>query len=232
MLVQGVSQTLNVGRWFAPPVIKEQTSVKIKLDPSIANESAVQETIVHHTLSLKEYASWDCPPFFKDPIIIFSGIFTFLAGLLIVFVITGSSNATNLTDGLDGLAAGCMIMVAISLAFIAFVSNHVDLAAYLHILYIEGSGEIAIYLCAVAGACLGFLWYNGHPAQVFMGDTGSLPLGGIIGISAILLRREMLLAVIGGIFVAEALSVILQVGSYKLRNKKRIFSYCPFASPL
>jgi phospho-N-acetylmuramoyl-pentapeptide-transferase len=113
------------------------------------------------------------------------------------------------------------------MAFIAFVSNHVDLASYLHILYIEGSGEISIYLCALIGACLGFLWYNGHPAQVFMGDTGSLPLGGIIGVSSILLKREVLLAVIGGIFVAEALSVILQVGSFKFRNKKRIFLCAP-----
>ena len=107
------------------------------------------------------------------------------------------------------------------------MTNHVDIARYLNIVYVEGSGEIAIYLSAFIGACIGFLWYNGHPAQVFMGDTGSLSLGGIVGVSAVLLKRELLLGVIGGIFVAEALSVILQVASYKWRNKKRIFLCSP-----
>jgi phospho-N-acetylmuramoyl-pentapeptide-transferase len=118
-------------------------------------------------------------------------------------------------------------MVAAVLALFAFLSNHIQMARYLNILYIEHSGEIAIYLFAMAGACLGFLWYNGFPAQIFMGDTGSLALGGIIGVSAILLRREFLLAIIGGIFVLEALSVILQVLSYRYRNKKRIFLCSP-----
>jgi phospho-N-acetylmuramoyl-pentapeptide-transferase len=145
----------------------------------------------------------------------------------IFFVVTGSSNAANLTDGLDGLLAGCLITAAGSLGLIAFVSNHLDIARYLNILYIEGSGEIAIYLCALIGASLGFLWYNGYPAQVFMGDTGSLTLGGILGVSAVLLKREFLLGIVGGIFVAEALSVILQVASYRLRNKKRIFLCAP-----
>jgi phospho-N-acetylmuramoyl-pentapeptide-transferase len=101
------------------------------------------------------------------------------------------------------------------------------IARYLNILYLEQSGEVAIYLFAMMGACLGFLWYNGHPAQIFMGDTGSLALGGILGVSAVLLRRELLLCLIGGVFVAETLSVILQVGSYKLRNRKRIFLCTP-----
>ena len=113
------------------------------------------------------------------------------------------------------------------MALIAFISNNVDIASYLNILYIEGSGEIAIYLFALAGSCLGFLWFNGSPAQVFMGDTGSLPLGAILGVCAVLLRREFLLALIGGIFVVEALSVILQVGSYRLRNKRRAFLCAP-----
>ena len=142
-------------------------------------------------------------------------------------MITGSSNAVNLTDGLDGLAAGCLVMVSLVLALFAFLSNNIDLARYLNILYIEGSGEIAVYLMALAGASLGFLWYNGYPAQVFMGDTGSLPLGGVLGVSSVLLRREVLLAVAGAIFVAEAMSVILQVLSYRYRNKKRIFLIAP-----
>ncbi len=181
-----------------------------------------REEIPLHQLAVSVYI-----PFFKGAVIHLSGPFIVLAFLLIVFVITGSSNAVNLTDGLDGLAAGCLIMVSVCFALIAFVSNHVDLAHYLNIPYIEGSGEVAIYLSAFAGGCLGFLWYNGYPAQVFMGDTGSLALGGILGVSAVLLKKELLLAIVGGIFVAETLSVILQVASYKLRNKKRIFLCSP-----
>lgn len=205
LLSPAFASFVQMGSWFAPPLVKDQ----------------------HEIITLQEYATRFYLPFFKDPVFAFSGAFIFLAALWFMFVVTGASNAVNLTDGLDGLAAGCLLMVASCLAFVAFVSNHVQLASYLNILYIEGSGEIAIYLCAFAGACLGFLWYNGHPAQVFMGDTGSLSLGGVIGVASILLRREMLLGVVGGIFVAEALSVILQVGSFKLRDKKRIFLCAP-----
>lgn len=173
------------------------------------------------------FMSWVYIPFIKGPLIHFTGFYLLLLGALWLLVVCGASNAVNLTDGLDGLAAGSLIMVASSLAIIAFVSNHFQISKYLNILYLEGSGEIAIYLSALVGGCLGFLWYNSYPAQVFMGDTGSLPLGGVIGVSSILLRRELLLVIIGGIFVAEALSVILQVGSYKLRNKRRIFRCAP-----
>lgn len=166
-------------------------------------------------------------PFFKDPIRVFTGIGVILFLVLVIVVICGTSNAVNLTDGLDGLAAGNIIMVSATLALVAFISNHQSLSDYLNVLYLEGSGEIAIFLAALSGGCLGFLWYNGHPAQVFMGDTGSLALGGLIGVSAVLLRREFFLALIGGVFVLEALSVILQVMSYKYRNKKRIFLCAP-----
>lgn len=199
----------TVTDWLTPPVVKE-------LSPDGT-----------HFLSLKEYASRLYIPFVKDPILILSGSLVILIALFEMFVITGCSNAVNLTDGLDGLAAGCLIMVAAALSFFAFVSNHIGFAGYLNILYIEGSGEIAIYLAAFIGACIGFLWYNGHPAEIFMGDTGSLALGGIIGVSAVLLKRELLLGLVGGIFLAEAISVILQVGSYKLRNKRRIFLCAP-----
>lgn len=213
-----ISQVLQIGDWFVPPIIKESVLIKDK------QEEGVPVTV---NLTLKEYATRLYLPFVKDPVLTFSGISVGLLAFLMFFVITGASNAANLTDGLDGLAAGCLIMVASCLALIAFVSNHLDIAHYLNILYIEGSGEIAIYLSALIGACLGFLWYNSYPAQVFMGDIGSLTLGGIIGVSAVLLKREFLLAIIGGVFVVEALSVILQVASYRLRNKKRIFLCAP-----
>jgi phospho-N-acetylmuramoyl-pentapeptide-transferase len=187
--------------------------------PIVKEEGKIQKT-----LTQVEYASRVYVPFIKGPI---AYLPPFLATLFILFVITGASNAVNLTDGLDGLAAGSLIMVASTFAFIAFVSNHVELARYLNILYIEGSGEIAIYMSAFVGACLGFLWYNAHPAEVFMGDIGSLSLGGILGTAAVLLKREFLLAIVGGVFVVEALSVILQVASYKLRNKKRVFLCAP-----
>lgn len=216
LLVPAITESVHFGSWFSPPVVKEQIALQ-----------TLPGQPVQTALSLQEYASRIYIPFVKEPVAVFTGGMMVMSGLLILFVVTGSSNAVNLTDGLDGLAAGCLIMVASCLALFAFISNNIDLAGYLNILYVEGSGEIAIYLSAFVGACLGFLWYNSHPAQVFMGDTGSLTLGGIIGVSAILLKREFLLAIVGGIFVAEALSVILQVASYRLRNKKRIFLCAP-----
>jgi phospho-N-acetylmuramoyl-pentapeptide-transferase len=179
------------------------------------------------TLTTEEYMARVYLPFFKEPVVYLNGWLKFFSFIMIVFVITGASNAVNLTDGLDGLAAGCLLLSSLVFGLVAFLSNHFELARYLHILYIEGSGEIAVYLFALVGACLGFLWFNGYPAQIFMGDTGSLALGGIIGVSAVLLRREVLLALAGGIFVIEAMSVILQVLSYRYRDKKRIFLCAP-----
>ncbi len=226
LLSPTVTNSIQMGKWFVPPVVKEQSSQKTRLD-TLTDKNESPSALPPLTITLKDYSSRIYIPFVKDHWIALTGILTLLAAFFIMFVITGSSNAANLTDGLDGLAAGCLIIVAACLAFIAFVSNHINIAGYLNILYIEGSGEIAIYLSAFIGACLGFLWYNSHPAQVFMGDTGSLALGGIIGVSAVLLKRELLLGLVGGIFVAEALSVILQVLSYRYRNKKRIFLCAP-----
>ena len=202
---------------FSPPIAKEQKLKKIESKP----------VVIIKTLDTKNYVSRLYVPFFKKPVVVSSTIGWVFLFLFFVFVIVGSSNAVNLTDGLDGLASGLLIMVSFVLAFFAFLSNHIELSRYLNILYIEGSGEIAVFLFALCGAVLGFLWYNGHPAQVFLGDTGSLALGGIIAVAAILLRREALLALIGGVFVVEALSVILQVLSYRYRNKKRIFLCSP-----
>lgn len=216
MLVPVVSSFLSHGDWYQPPEIKQvsfQKQEMTKINPT--------------EITLENYAARLYVPFIKGPVIQFEGFLKIIPFLLIIFVIVGSSNAVNLTDGLDGLAAGCLVMVAFCLALFAFVSNNLDLASYLNILYIEGASEIAIYLFAFAGSCLGFLWYNGYPAQIFMGDIGSLSLGGVIGVSAVLLKREILLGLIGGIFVAEALSVLLQIASYRYRGKKRIFLCAP-----
>jgi phospho-N-acetylmuramoyl-pentapeptide-transferase len=141
-------------------------------------------------------------------------------------VIAGSSNAVNLTDGLDGLAIGCTVIAAGALTVLTYVSSNFRWATYLEIQYIPGVGELTVFCGALVGASLGFLWYNAHPAEVFMGDVGSLSLGGALGLIAVIIKQEILLFFIGGIFVVEALSVILQVGSFKLRGK-RIFRMAP-----
>jgi len=144
----------------------------------------------------------------------------------VVFVIVGSSNAVNLTDGLDGLAIGCTVIAAAALAVLTYVSGHATFATYLELQRMPQVAELTIFCGAMVGSSLGFLWYNAHPAEVFMGDVGSLALGGAIGTVAVIIKQELLLPFIGGIFVIEAVSVILQVGSYKLR-KKRIFKMAP-----
>lgn len=150
-----------------------------------------------------------------------------LYAALAMFLIIGSSNAVNLTDGLDGLAAGTIVFAALTFAVLAYSAGNVKLAAYFKIIHVEGAGEIAVFLSAMIGSCLGFLWFNAYPAEVFMGDTSSLFLGGAIGVSALAIKQELILPIAGGIFLLETLSVILQMGSYKLRGKKRIFLMAP-----
>lgn len=146
--------------------------------------------------------------------------------LLVVAVIAGTSNAVNLTDGLDGLAIGSVVMVAVTFTVLSYVTGHARFSDYLFIPYIRGAGELAVFCAAVVGAGLGFLWFNCYPAQIFMGDVGSLSLGGALGVTAVLIKKELLLVIVGGIFVVEALSVILQVASFKL-TKKRVFHIAP-----
>lgn len=146
--------------------------------------------------------------------------------LLSYFVIVGSSNAVNLTDGLDGLAIVPIGLVALGLAVFAYATSNATFSYYLHLIYIPGTQEVAIFCAAIFGASLGFLWFNAHPAEVFMGDVGALALGAALGVAAIILRQELVLFIMGFIFVIETVSVILQVGSYKLR-KKRIFKMAP-----
>ncbi len=162
-------------------------------------------------------------PYAKESFLELGPLYFMLAALMIV----GASNAVNLTDGLDGLAAGSIIFSAIAYGVFAYVAGNAKFAAYLRIIPVEGAGEISVFLAALVGACLGFLWFNSYPAEMFMGDTGSLFLGGLIAVVALAVKQELILPVVGGIFVLETLSVILQMGSFKLRRGKRIFRMAP-----
>jgi phospho-N-acetylmuramoyl-pentapeptide-transferase len=162
-------------------------------------------------------------PFSKEPLILNLGIFTFF---FFALVIVGTSNAVNLTDGLDGLATGCTATAAVAYAILAYAAGNVKIASYLQIPFYPFAGELCVICMALLGAALGFLWFNCHPAKVFMGDTGSLAIGGLLGVVAICCKQELLLLVVGGIFVIEAMSVILQVLSFKLTGK-RIFAMSP-----
>jgi phospho-N-acetylmuramoyl-pentapeptide-transferase len=146
--------------------------------------------------------------------------------VFVCFVIVGSSNAVNLTDGLDGLAIGCTVIAAAALTVLTYVSGHAVFSDYLELQKMPQVAEVTVFCGAMVGSAIGFLWYNAHPAEVFMGDVGSLALGGAIGTVAVIIKQELLLPFIGGVFVLEALSVIIQVGSYKLR-KKRVFKMAP-----
>jgi len=161
-------------------------------------------------------------PFFKDVAPDLGGFYILLA----IFVIVGTSNAVNLTDGLDGLAIGPVLISAGTFMVLAYLVGHVKIASYLQIPYVSGSGELSVFCGAIVGASMGFLWYNTYPAQVFMGDTGSVSLGAALGAAAVITKQEILLGIVGGLFVLETLSVIFQVASYKLR-RKRIFRMAP-----
>jgi phospho-N-acetylmuramoyl-pentapeptide-transferase len=162
-------------------------------------------------------------PFFKEPLLLGMGGLTFVFYLL---VLVGTSNAVNLTDGLDGLATGCTATVAATYAVLVYVAGNIKTATYLQVPFVPYAGELAVLCVALLGACLGFLWWNAHPARVFMGDTGSLAIGGMLGAVAICCKQELLLVIVGGVFVMEAMSVILQVASFKSTGR-RIFKMSP-----
>ena len=161
-------------------------------------------------------------PFFKNPVFDMGLMWIPFAVLLIV----GESNAVNFSDGLDGLLAGLLIIVFLTLAIVTYITGRVDYSGYLGIPYVPEAGELTVFCLAAAGACVGFLWYNAHPAEVFMGDVGSLSLGGVIAVISLITKKELLILVIGGVFILEIASVIIQVVSYKIR-KKRVFKMAP-----
>ncbi|MED5199300.1 MAG: phospho-N-acetylmuramoyl-pentapeptide-transferase, partial [Gemmatimonadota bacterium] len=168
-------------------------------------------------------------PFFSDVALVLSPWFYVV---FVGFVVSGSANAVNLTDGLDGLATGLMAIAASTFAVFAYLLGRADYSEYLRLFYLPGAGELSVLALALAGGCLGFLWYNTYPAEVFMGDTGSLALGGVLGAMAILLKAEFLLVIVGGVFVVEVLSVILQVGFFRYTRwrhgtPRRLFRMAP-----
>ncbi|MEO7079963.1 MAG: phospho-N-acetylmuramoyl-pentapeptide-transferase, partial [Flavobacteriales bacterium] len=152
--------------------------------------------------------------------------------LVVVFIITAVSNGANITDGIDGLAAGTSAIIVLTLGVLTYLGGNIVFAQYLDVMYIPGIGELVVFIGALLGACIGFLWYNAYPAQVFMGDTGSLALGGVIAVLAILVRKELLIPVLCGVFLVENMSVVLQVGWFKYTRKRygegrRIFKMAP-----
>ena len=184
--------------------------------------AAIGAAVLLYQLADDEIATNFYLPFFKDPIFNMGWLFI----PFVYFVVVGSSNAVNLTDGLDGLAIVPSVMVASALGLIAYLTGHAKFSDYLLIAYVPGAGELFIFCMAMAGAGLGFLWFNTYPAMVFMGDVGALAIGAALGIVAVIVRHEVLLFVMGGIFVLETVSVILQVASFKLTGK-RIFRMAP-----
>ena len=200
-------------------VMDERRGFLIEVSDGVENESEgkVSEPVVQH-VKVSEVGF----PLARKPLVDLS----WLAIPFFILIITGCSNAVNLTDGLDGLAVGCTVTVSLAYGVIAYLAGRLIGLEYLHIPFHPLLGELTVFLMALVGAGMGFLWWNCHPAKVFMGDTGSLAIGGSIGTAAICTKQELLLVIIGGVFVIEALSVILQVGSFKLRGK-RIFAMAP-----
>jgi phospho-N-acetylmuramoyl-pentapeptide-transferase len=209
--------------------------VKVSPETNITLAQAVADQNFQDVKSTKTTV-----PFFKNNELDYSEILPFLSKdytwviyvLVVVLIVTAVSNGANMTDGIDGLAAGASGIIGITLAIFAYLSGRVDFSSYLNIMYIPNLGELVIFCTAFVGACLGFLWYNAYPAQVFMGDTGSLTLGGIIAVAALAVRKELLIPVLCGIFLVENLSVLLQVAYFKYTKKKygegrRIFLMSP-----
>lgn len=228
----GIGLIVGLVLWAAPDV---------KINENLAIERQGQEMVVKHR-AVAHKSLKTTIPFVKGHNLDYSRLMSFFgkyktaAGwvlfvIMTIFVVTAVSNGANLNDGMDGMCAGNSAIIGVALGILAYVSSHIEFAAYLNIMYIPGSEELVVFMCAFVGALIGFLWYNAYPAQVFMGDTGSLTIGGIIGVGAIIIHKELLLPILCGIFFVESLSVIMQVWYYKLGKRKgvkqRIFKRTP-----
>ncbi len=201
---------------------KDRDGISAKLKMLLLTLGAVGALAAFYFISPDTFCQFTVP-FMKGALFTLPFWAAYIYGLLVV---VGAANAVNLTDGKDGLAVGCTICAVLAYSVFAYVTGHIKFAEYLSINYIPGASEVLVFALAMAGACIGFLWFNCHPAAVFMGDTGSLALGGAIGLIAVLVKQELLLVVIGGVFVMEIVSVMIQVASVKLTGK-RIFRCTP-----
>lgn len=229
----GLGIIIGVAMWQSDEIV-------IRKDIPVYDQAKAQ-VINHQTMDIK--ATHTTVPFFKKNNFEYSDMFAFMgdnaekAGwifyiLLIIVVVTAVSNGANMTDGLDGLATGTSAIIGTTLGILAYVTSHVEFSGYLHLAYVPGTEELVVYIAAFVGALIGFLWFNSFPAQVFMGDTGSLTIGGIIGVFAILIHKELLLPILCGIFVVENASVMIQVSYFKYTKKKygegqRVFKMAP-----
>ena len=228
----GIGLIVGLVLWSSPDV---------KINENLAIEQQGHEMVIKHRTDARKSLKTTIP-FVKGHNLDYSGVISWcgkyktaagwiLFVIMTIIVVTAVSNGANLNDGMDGMCAGNSAIIGVTLGILASVSSHIEFAAYLNIMYIPGSQELVVFMCAFVGALIGFLWYNSFPAQVFMGDTGSLTIGGIIAVSAIIIHKELLLPILCGIFFVESLSVILQVYYYKSGKRKgikrRIFKRTP-----
>ncbi len=228
----GIGLIVGLTLWASPDV---------KMNENLAIERQGQETVVKHRTEARKSLKTTIP-FVKGHNLDYSRITSFcgkyrtaagwiLFVVMTIFVVTAVSNGANLNDGMDGMCAGNSAIIGVALGILAYVSSHMEFASYLNIMYIPGSQELVVFMCAFVGALIGFLWYNAYPAQVFMGDTGSLTIGGIIAVTAIIIHKELMLPILCGVFFVESLSVIMQVYWYRLGKrrgvKQRIFKRTP-----
>ncbi|PMC09422.1 phospho-N-acetylmuramoyl-pentapeptide-transferase [Hoylesella timonensis] len=228
----GIGLIVGLVLWSSPDV---------KINENLAIEQQGHEMVIKHRTDARKSLKTTIP-FVKGHNLDYSGVMSWcgkyktaagwiLFVIMTIIVVTAVSNGANLNDGMDGMCAGNSAIIGVTLGILAYVSSHIEFAAYLNIMYIPGSQELVVFMCAFVGALIGFLWYNSFPAQVFMGDTGSLTIGGIIAVSAIIIHKELLLPILCGIFFVESLSVMLQVYYYKSGKRKgikrRIFKRTP-----
>lgn len=228
----GIGLIVGLVLWSSPDV---------KMYENLSIQRQGQEMVVKHRTKAKKSLKTTIP-FVKGHNLDYSYLMSFcgkyktaagwiLFVIMTILVVTAVSNGANLNDGMDGMAAGNSAIICIALGILAYVSSHIDFASYLNIMYIPGSQELVIYICAMVGALIGFLWYNAYPAQIFMGDTGSLTIGGVIAVLAIIIHKELLIPILCGVFLVESLSVILQVEYFKSGKRKglrrRIFKRTP-----
>ncbi|MBI1952599.1 MAG: phospho-N-acetylmuramoyl-pentapeptide-transferase [Candidatus Omnitrophica bacterium] len=219
----GVTAALGgLGFWDDWTKLRRSTSQGVSARTKLLWQAVTAGLLMAVVLTDPWYSTFLEVPFVKGPGVDLGGWYLLLGFL----VLSGSSNAVNLADGLDGLAIGCTTMIALAFTVMSYLAGHSVLADYLLISHVPGTGELAVFCAALVGAGMGFLWYNAHPACLFMGDTGSLAIGGALGTVALLIKKELLLVIVGGIFVAEALSVILQVASFRTTGR-RIFRMAP-----